>query len=64
MALARFAAADDANAEAARIWLAKWVPLGDAAIDAFCAYLPDGDDATTQARNAAAGFRAEIPFAR
>ena len=62
-ALSRFAAAEDANAEAARAWLAKWVPLGDAAIDAFCAHLPDGDDAATQARNAAAGFRADLPFA-
>ena len=23
-------------------WVAKWVPLGDAAIDAYCAALPDG----------------------
>ena len=64
VALSRFVATEDANAEAARTWLAKWVPLGDAAIDAFCARLPDGDDAATQAKSAAAGFRADLPFAR
>ena len=63
VAVSRFAATEDANAEAARTWLAKWVPLGDAAIDAFCAHLPDGNDAATQAKNATAGFRADLPFA-
>ena len=64
MALSRCAAAEDANSEAAWSWFEKWAPLGDAAIDAFCAHLPDGNSAATQAKSAAASFRADLPFAR
>lgn len=37
-------------------WLAKWAPLGDAAIDAYCARLPDARDTAVAAREAVAAW--------
>jgi toluene monooxygenase system protein E len=40
-------------------WCRRWAPLGEAAIDAFCAALPeDGSAAAAQARAATRSFRA------
>jgi toluene monooxygenase system protein E len=38
-------------------WVAKWEPLADAAIDAYCAALPDAAGAASRARAATREFR-------
>ena len=38
-------------------WIAKWEPLADAAIDTYCAALPDAAGAATRARAATREFR-------
>lgn len=43
-------------------WIDKWIPLADAAIEAFCAELPDNPDATTNALAATRAFRASLPL--
>jgi len=40
--------------------LATWVPLGERAIDAFCAELPGGAAAAAQAKAATRAFRTDI----
>ncbi len=44
-ALVTFARGADGNEAVLAEWIAKWAPLGDAAIDAYCAALPGGGDA-------------------
>ncbi|MCE1236309.1 MAG: aromatic/alkene monooxygenase hydroxylase subunit beta [Hyphomicrobiales bacterium] len=56
-ALVKMALEVEGNREALSGWLAKWAPLGDAAIDAYCRRLPDARDAAGAARDAAAAFR-------
>ena len=56
-ALVTFALGEDANQQVIDDWLARWVPLGDRAIDAWCAALPGADESAMQARAAAATFR-------
>ncbi|MCF4167020.1 hypothetical protein L2U69_15310 [Zavarzinia compransoris] len=58
--LVRFMAQKDGNMDLLRRWLAKWQPLGDAAIEGFCAGLPDGDRAAAAARQATREFRDSI----
>jgi toluene monooxygenase system protein E len=41
-------------------WVKKWAPLGDAAIEAYCAVLPDGAQAAAQAKDAAQAFRRSL----
>ena len=48
----------DGNAAVMADWVAKWAPLGDAAIEAYCAALPDNPDAAAEAKGAARAFRA------
>jgi toluene monooxygenase system protein E len=43
-------------------WLAKWVPLGDQAIETYCTALPDSARAIERARLSAAEFRAGLGF--
>ena len=45
------------NLEIIRGWIAKWEPLADRAIDAYCAQLPDVADAAASARAATRDFR-------
>ena len=40
--------------------IAKWQPLADAAIDAYCSALPDGANAAAAAKTATAAFRASL----
>ena len=40
-ALVEFARGTEGNAATMADWVAKWVPLGDAAIEGYCAALPD-----------------------
>ena len=61
-ALVEFARGTADNAALMDGWVAKWAPLGDAAIDAYCAALPDGTGAAQEARGAARAFRASLGF--
>jgi toluene monooxygenase system protein E len=45
------------NAEVLRSWIAAWEPRADAAIDAYCAALPDLPDAAAHAKAATRDFR-------
>ena len=45
-------------------WVAKWAPLGDAAIDAYCAALPGAGSAAADAKGAAEAFRADLGLGR
>jgi toluene monooxygenase system protein E len=53
-ALVKQALETEGNREVLQNWLAKWAPLGDAAVDAYCAQLPDSPGA---AQKAMAGHR-------
>ncbi|MDR2279430.1 MAG: aromatic/alkene monooxygenase hydroxylase subunit beta [Gordonia sp. (in: high G+C Gram-positive bacteria)] len=55
-------AQNPSNVPVIKGWLDRWVPLGDAAIDAFCSELPDNPDASARAIAAAAAFRAQLPL--
>ena len=41
-------------------WLETWVPLGERAVDRFCAALPDNPDAAANAKRSMAEFRTQI----
>ena len=56
-ALVKMALETEGNREVLAGWLAKWVPLGDAAITAYCGRLPDARDVGAAAREGAAAFR-------
>ena len=45
------------NLERMKTWIAKWEPLADRAIDAYCAALPDVPDAAAAARAATRDLR-------
>lgn len=62
-ALVDFARQREGNDSVLADWLAKWAPLGDAAIDAYCAALPDNPEAAEAAKAAAREFRAGLSFA-
>ncbi|MFA5122593.1 2Fe-2S iron-sulfur cluster-binding protein [Zavarzinia sp.] len=59
-ALVKMALETEGNRDVLAGWLAKWVPLGEAAIDAYCTHLPDARDTAALARAAAADFRTNI----
>ena len=61
-ALVAFARETGGNADVMADWVAKWVPLGDAAIDAYCAALPAGADAAAEAKGVARDFRNSLGF--
>ncbi len=61
-ALVDFARGREGNDSVLADWLAKWAPLGEAAIDAYCAALPDNPEAARQAKAAAREFRAGLGF--
>lgn len=61
-ALVDFARGRDGNDAVLAGWVAKWAPLGDAAIAAYCAGLPDNADAAETAIAAARDFRASLGF--
>ena len=62
-ALVDFARRREGNDSVLADWLAEWTPLGDAAIDAYCAALPDNPEAAETAKAAARTFRAGLGFA-
>lgn len=56
-ALVKMTLEKSGNAEAIRQWIAKWEPLADKAIDAFCAVMPEVPDAAANAKSATRDFR-------
>lgn len=56
-ALVKFALQTEGNDKVLADWLAKWAPLGDAAIDAYCAHLPDAPGAAQAAKDGCAELR-------
>ncbi len=60
--LVDFALQNEGNRKVLDEWVAKWVPLADRAIDAFCAALPDVPDAALEAKRRAKAFRAGLGF--
>ncbi|HUO53572.1 MAG TPA: aromatic/alkene monooxygenase hydroxylase subunit beta [Rhodoblastus sp.] len=56
-ALVKLALQTEGNAEVLAGWMATWAPLGDAAIEAFCAQLPESPDAARSAKGACAALR-------
>jgi toluene monooxygenase system protein E len=60
--LAEFMLQEGGNKAPLAAWVAKWAPLGDAAIDAYCAALPGADAAA--AKDEAEAFRAGLGLGR
>jgi toluene monooxygenase system protein E len=56
-ALVKLALQEEGNRDVLNAWIAKWTPLSDAAIDAFCAHLPDSPGAAPAAKEACAELR-------
>ncbi len=59
-ALVKMCLETEGNREVLKNWVAKWEPLADAAIDAYCAVLPDSPGAGAAARAATREFRAGL----
>jgi len=59
-ALVKMALETEGNKAVLQGFVAKWAPLGDAAIDAYAAHLPDAPDAADKAKGAAAGWRKSL----
>lgn len=59
-ALVKLALETEGNREVLAGWVAKWRPLGEAAIDAYCAHLPDAGDTAGAARAAGNAWRAGL----
>ncbi len=59
-ALARMALEQPGNADVLAKWVAKWVPLADAAVDAYAAALTDAPGLGERAKSAARQFRQGI----
>ena len=60
LALTKMALTEADNKAVLKGWLDKWNPLGQKAIEAYCAALPEGKDAIAAAKAAMAGFQASI----
>lgn len=59
-AFVRMALETPGNLELIQGWIAKWEPLADKAIDAYCAALPDVPEAAASARAATRDFRRSL----
>lgn len=51
-ALVKMALEKEGNREVLQKWVAKWEPLADKAIEAYCSALPDGENAVVEAKSA------------
>ncbi len=60
--LVRHMAQRPENVPVIESWIEKFVPLADAAIEAFCSELPENPDATVNALSATRAFRASLPL--
>ena len=58
--LTKMALENPANAEVIKGWIAKWEPLADNAIDAYCNALPDVTNAAESAKQATREFRRSL----
>ena len=61
-ALVEFTLQQDGNKAVLDDWVAKWAPLGDKAIDAYCAALPDSPEAAGAAKAAVKEWRKTLGF--
>lgn len=59
-ALVKMVCEQAGNAEVIRGWVAKWEPLADKAIEAFCGALPDVSGAADAAKQATRDFRRSL----
>lgn len=59
-AFVRMAGDTPGNLELIRSWVARWEPLADKAIEAYCAALPDAPDAVNATRLATREFRRSL----
>lgn len=59
-ALVKFLDQKPGNLDHLRGWIAKWEPLADRAIDAYCAALPDAPGAGEEAKQATREFRKSL----
>jgi toluene monooxygenase system protein E len=59
-ALVEMALTQEGNKEVLEGWIAKWQPLADKAVDAYCAAIPDRPNAAKDAKAAAATFRKSL----
>ncbi len=59
-ALVKMAQETPGNLELIQGWIAKWEPLADKAIDAYCSALPDVPDAAAVAKAATREFRRNL----
>ncbi|TBR10084.1 MAG: toluene monooxygenase [Rugosibacter sp.] len=59
-ALVKMILEKEGNAAAIKQWIAKWEPLADKAIDAFCAATPEVPDAAHDAKQATRDFRLSL----
>jgi len=60
--LVRHLAQAPENVPVVEAWLKRWAPLAEAAVEAFCAELPDNPDAASDAIVAARTFRNQLPL--
>jgi toluene monooxygenase system protein E len=60
--LVKHMAQNPQNVAVIQRWLDRWVPLADAAIEAFCDELPDNPDAASAAIAATRTFRYQLPL--
>lgn len=61
-ALVKMAVEKEGNADQIKAWIAKWEPLADKAIDAYCESLPDVPNAAAEAKEAVREFRRTLPL--
>ena len=59
-AFVRMASETSGNLELIREWVARWEPLADKAIEAYCGALPDAPDAVNAAKQATRAFRQSL----
>jgi toluene monooxygenase system protein E len=59
-ALVKMALEKDGNSKVLRGWVAKWEPLANAAVKAYCVALPDVEDAEKSCMTATREFRAGL----
>ncbi len=59
-ALVKMAVETDGNSAVLQKLVDKWVPLGDAAIEAYCSAIPDSPDAVADAKEAVSNFRQSL----
>ncbi|HEX6381359.1 MAG TPA: toluene monooxygenase, partial [Acidimicrobiia bacterium] len=50
------------NQDVLENWLSKWIPLGEAAVSAFCGDLPENPEATETAIERMRAFRSQLGF--